>query len=108
MVKIKDATYWAEKVRSGQISNAELLKNTQKKLEELNPQYNAVVTYDMNQAQSDLPKTQHGYFAGIPFPLKMLGQDHTGLPSTSSSKLFEDSIAPVSYTHLTLPTKRIV
>ncbi|MFK4934822.1 amidase family protein [Lactococcus garvieae] len=93
MRKIKDATYWAEKIRAGHISPAELLQNTQKKLEEINPQYNAIVTYDLNQAKVDLAKTEDGYFAGLPFPLKMLGQDHAGLPSTSSSKLFEDSIA---------------
>ena len=92
MRKIKDATYWAEKIRAGQISATELLQNTQK-TGKINPQYNAVVAYDLHQAQADLSKTENGYFAGLPFPLKMLGQDHAGLPSTSSSKLFEDSMA---------------
>ncbi|MEY8457704.1 amidase family protein [Lactococcus ileimucosae] len=93
MVKIKDATYWAEKIREGKISREELLESTQKKIEEINPRYNAVIAYDFNKAKSSLSKTKEGYFSGIPFPLKMLGQDHAGLPSTSSSKLFEESIA---------------
>jgi amidase len=93
MVTIKDATYWVEKIRQGEVTPTELLAITQKKIDEINPKYNALVDYDMAKAQEDIIKTKSGYFAGLPFPLKMLGQDHAGLPSTSSSKLFQNSIA---------------
>ncbi|WP_368651602.1 amidase family protein [Lactococcus raffinolactis] len=93
MVKIKDATYWAQQIHKGDTTSAELLTLAEKKIEAVNPTYNAVVAYDLKHAQADLPKTKKGYFAGLPFPLKMLGQDHTGLPSTASSKLFKDNIA---------------
>lgn len=93
MAKIKDATYWVEQIREGKITAAELLKTAEKKIENINPKYNALVAHDIQKAFEDLKKTQTGYFAGLPFPLKMLGQDHKGLPSTSSSKLFKDSLA---------------
>ncbi len=93
MVTIKDATYWVEKIRQGEVSPTELLVISQKKIDEINPKYNALVDYNMAKAQEDIIKTKSGYFAGLPFPLKMLGQDHAGLPSTSSSKLFQNSIA---------------
>ena len=93
MTKIKDATYWSEQIRKGETTPIELLLVAEKKIEKLNPQYNALVAYDINQAKNDLSKTQNGYFAGLPFPLKMLGQDHANLPATACSKLFKDNIA---------------
>lgn len=51
------------------------------------------MAYDIAKAQDDLSTTKTGFFAGLPFPLKMLGQDHAGLPSTASAKLFKDNIA---------------
>ena len=85
MTKIKDATYWAEQIRKGETTPIELLILAEKKIENLNPQYNALVAYDINQAKKDLPQTQNGYFSGLPFPLKMLGQDHTNLPATAQT-----------------------
>ncbi|MFC4652997.1 amidase family protein [Lactococcus nasutitermitis] len=93
MKAVRDATYWAEQVRSGEISAAELLDYTLMKIEHLNPQYNAVIAHDILQAKQDLPKTRQGFFAGVPFPLKMLGQSHAGLPATASSRLFENDVA---------------
>ena len=72
MVKIKDATYWAQQIHKGDTTSAELLTLAEKKIEAVNPTYNAVVAYDLKHAQADLPKTKKGYFAGLPFPLKML------------------------------------
>lgn len=90
---IKDATYWAEQLRNKELSAEELLEETRKKIEKLNPQYNAVVAYDFLRAKKDLEVTKKGFFAGVPFPLKMLGQAHVGLPDTASSRLFKDSVA---------------
>lgn len=93
MPRIKDATYWAEKLGQGKISTSDLLLLTEKKISEINPRYNALVAYNIAKAQDDLSTTKTGFFAGLPFPLKMLGQDHAGLPSTASAKLFKDNIA---------------
>ena len=44
-------------------------------------------------------------------PLKVVGAEGTNLPNIKLSSLIESfvwSVLPVSYTHLTLPTKRIV
>lgn len=90
---IKDATYWAKKIQAGELTAHDLLKITAEKIKMINPKHNAIVTYDVDRALSDLPQTQNGYFVGLPFPLKMLGQDHAGLPSTACSRLFKDSIA---------------
>ncbi|QDK70419.1 amidase family protein [Lactococcus protaetiae] len=90
---IKDATYWAEQIRTGEISAADLLSKTKDKIEQLNPLYNAVVADNIDLAKSDLSVTQSGFFAGVPFALKMLGQSHAGLPATASSCLFADSVA---------------
>ena len=66
MVKIKDATYWAQQIHKGDTTSAELLTLAEKKIEAVNPTYNAVVAYDLKHAQADLPKTKKGYFAGLP------------------------------------------
>lgn len=91
--KIKDATYWADKIRHNKITPEDLLKLTEEKIELLNPKCNAVIAYDRKKALADLKKTKSGFFAGVPFALKMLGQSHAGLPDTASSLLFKDSVA---------------
>lgn len=90
---IKDATYWAEQIRAGKITAEELLEVTEGKIKALNSKYNAVVAFDLDRAKADLAKTKDGLFAGVPFPLKMLGQSHAGLPDTASSRLFKDAVA---------------
>lgn len=93
MTELKDASYWAEQIKNKHISPAELLQFTENKIEQLNPQYNAVVAHDLPHAIADLPTTTQGFFAGVPFPLKMLGQSHQGLPDTAGSKLFQNAVA---------------
>ena len=93
MPEIKDATFWANQIRSGALSAETLLEMTKEKIEQLNPLYNAVVAEDLSLAKQDLAQTTPGFFAGVPFALKMLGQTHEGLPDTSSSLLFADVTA---------------
>lgn len=93
MKQIKDATYWAEQIRNKRLTAEELIDLTQQKIEQLNSRFNAIVASDIAKAKADLSQTHTGFFAGVPFPLKMLGQSHVGLPDTSSSNLFRDSIA---------------
>ena len=93
MVELKDASFWAEQLRSGNISAEALLELVNDKIERLNPLYNAIVAHDLTRAKEDLPVTTRGFFAGLPFALKMLGQTHQGLADTSSSRLFSENIA---------------
>ena len=93
MLEIKDATYWAEQLKSGNLSAKALLEMTNDKIQKLNPRYNAIVAYDLEKAKADLALTSQGFFAGLPFALKMLGQTHKGLPDTASSQLFSENVA---------------
>lgn len=93
MLEIKDATYWAEQLKSRNLSAKELLEMTKQKIDQLNPLYNAIVAEDLVVAKEDLAFTGQGFFAGLPFALKMLGQTHKGLPDTASSQLFSESVA---------------
>lgn len=93
MTRIKDATYWAEQIRAGKITAEALLEQTNEKIAQLNPALNAVVAQDLKMALTDLSVTENGFFAGVPFALKMLGQTHAGLPNTASARLFAGSIA---------------
>ena len=93
MLEIKDATYWAEQLKSRNLSAKELLEMTKQKIDQLNPLYNAIVAEDLAVAKEDLALTGQGFFAGLPFALKMLGQTHKGLPDTASSQLFSENVA---------------
>ena len=64
-----DATAQAELVRSGQISPAELVEETIKRIEHVNPQVNAVTipTYDKARAEA---ATAEGPFRGVPYLIK--------------------------------------
>lgn len=90
---VKDATYWANQIKTRQLTPEELLEQTLERIKLLNPLYNAVVAHDIERAKADLKTTRGGHFAGLPFPLKMLGQGHAGLPDTASSRLFAKGIA---------------
>lgn len=92
---MKDATYWAQQIKDKKISPLELLEKTKQKIEKLNPNINAVVEYDIDLAKHYLNSrpTSKGLFDGVPFPLKMLGQDFKGMGSTSCSKVFAEHVA---------------
>ncbi|MGM0166199.1 amidase [Enterococcus sp. AZ135] len=87
---MKDGLYWAEKLQNKEISFRELLELFEEKARKQNPMLNAFVTmmdYDAveeYQRQSDIFERP---FAGLPIPLKMLGQEKKDWLSTSGSKL---------------------
>ncbi len=101
MKELEDATYWAEQIKNHKISPKALLEITLQKIEALNPHYNAVVAYDIKRAILDLPLTTKGAFCSVPFPLKMLGQSHVGLPDTASAALFKDHVATTDSFYVT-------
>ena len=87
---IKDASYWAEQIKEGNISPLELLDLTKKKYDA--DQYNAIVTYDYEAAQEKLKnwKYQGRLFDGLPIATKALGQDIKGHLATAASRLLRN------------------
>lgn len=90
---MKDAIYLSQALKEKQFSQQEFLEETAKKAKKLNPELNAFVTF----ATTDLPqKKTDSLLAGVPFPLKMLGQEKKGWLATSSSVLFQDHHASMN------------
>ncbi|MGT2829108.1 amidase [Streptococcus hillyeri] len=86
----KDATEQASAIKSGKISAKELVLETIEKIEKLNPELNAVVSTQFDEAlekATALTDTKVP-FAGVPILLKDLGQNQVGQLSTSGSRLF--------------------
>ncbi|WP_137664415.1 amidase [Enterococcus hulanensis] len=87
---MKDGLYWAEKLHNKEISFRELLESFEEKARKQNPMLNAFVTMMDHEAVEEYQKQeniQDRPFAGLPVPLKMLGQEKKGWLSTSGSKL---------------------
>lgn len=93
---MKDATYWAEKLKRKEISLIEYYEDLDRKVQKLNPELNALVEWHPEELQEtakqfNLDTDQP--FAGIPIPLKMLGQEKAGWKSTFGSRLFAEAHA---------------
>ncbi len=90
-LSLMDGTAQAELVRSGRISALELIEAAIQRIEQVNPQINAIVTemYDLarESAKKEIPQ---GPFAGVPFLLKDLQAAYKGVPMTSASKFLKD------------------
>lgn len=86
-----DAIAQAELVRLGEVTPLELVDAAIHRIEQLNPQLNAVITpmYDLarSAAQSPLPS---GPFAGVPFLLKDLQAAFAGVPMSAGSRWLRD------------------
>lgn len=99
---LKDATDWAEALRNKKISFGELIQQIKKTIDAQNPLLNAVVAIDYAQAQQEYEaqlatgKLADSLFAGVPIPLKILGQSKAGWADTNGSRLFADAIATSS------------
>jgi amidase len=83
----------AELVRKGDVTPLELVEEAIRRIENLNPQLNAVIhrMYDQARAvaQNDLPE---GPFKGVPFLLKDLLAEYAGVPTCSGSRFLKDYI----------------
>ncbi|MDN6218525.1 MAG: amidase, partial [Enterococcus sp.] len=87
---MKDGLYWAEKLRRKEISFQELLHLFEEKARKQNSLLNALVTVMNQEALAEYQQQEEVLkrpFAGLPIPLKMLGQEKKGWLSTSGSKL---------------------
>lgn len=87
---MKDGLYWAGKLRNQEISFRELLEIFETKARQQNPNLNAFVTMMDQEALAEYhihEKIAERPFAGLPIPLKMLGQAKKDWLSTSGSRL---------------------
>ena len=106
-----DATAQAELVRSGEASPAELVEDAIARVEEVNPQLNAVIheLFEEGRAEAagELPD---GPFKGVPFLFKDLGAAYAGQPLHLGMQALKeaDFRAPVdTYLARALPRRRL-
>ncbi|MGO2695347.1 amidase [Bavariicoccus seileri] len=92
---MKDATWYAERVKERKISPFELVDQAIKKIERVNPSLNAVIHPRFEKAYAEARTFQNfdAPFSGIPILLKDMGQTLAGEPSTSGAKLLKDIIS---------------
>lgn len=91
----KDASEQAQAVKTGEVSAREVVLESIKRIEELNPELKAVVSMQFEKAlaKADALTDLSAPFAGVPILLKDLGQHQAGQLSTSGSKLFANYYA---------------
>ena len=83
-----DALGLAELVRRNELSPTELLEAAIERIEARNPALNAVVRTMYDQAKSCIAAgLPDGPFRGVPFLLKDLGIDYSGVPTSNGSRL---------------------
>lgn len=92
---MQDATYWATQLKSGSLSFSEYVAKISEKVAQMNPDLNALVTFDPQAALNQYQTTSYkeSIFGGQPLPLKMLGQNKAGWAATSASQLFSKATA---------------
>ncbi|MCZ6464351.1 MAG: amidase family protein, partial [Proteobacteria bacterium] len=80
---ILDATAQAERVRSGDLTPAELVEAAIVRLEKLNPTLNAVIhpALDRARERAASPDLPDGPFRGVPFLMKDIGGQEAGQPN---------------------------
>ncbi len=83
----------AELVRKGEVAPSDLCEEAIRRIEQVNPKVNAVITrmYDIarNAVQAGVPE---GPFAGVPFLLKDIIDDYAGVPLTMGSRAFRNYV----------------
>ena len=100
-----------EKFKNKSLSPVELLTETIKRIEDVNPKINAFNFFRFEDALEEAKNSESKYskgevslpLEGIPLAIKD-EVNITGQPNKNGSLIFKDVIAAVSYTHLTLPT----
>lgn len=91
---LHDATYWVEQLQTKKINHAELADKMNQLANAKNPALNAIVATHFDEVRPRLEKNADTLlrlpFAGLPVPLKMLGQTKRGWPDTAGSRLFKN------------------
>ena len=89
----RDATAQAELVRKKEVQPIELVDASIARIEETNPQLNAVVTKMFDQARKTaMRRMPKGPFTGVPFLVKDILGFCRGVPTTMGSRLLVDFI----------------
>jgi amidase len=88
---LKDGVGIVHALKEKKLSYKELIADVTKKVTQKNTELNAFVTFEPEQAvQVYSPELTKAHpLGGLPFPLKMLGQEKKGWFATSGSKLFQ-------------------
>jgi amidase len=90
-----DALAQAELVRAGQATSLELVEAAVARIEQLNPELNAVVVRMFEQAlEAAAGPLPGGPLSGVPFLLKDLGAAYGGVRQTSGSRALADHVPP--------------
>ena len=96
----------AELVRKKEVSPSELCEEAIRRIEQVNPKINAVITrmYDIarKEVKSGIPG---GPFAGVPFLLKDIIDEYAGVPLTMGSRAFR-SYVPAQDSEMVVRFKR--
>lgn len=92
-LSLLDATAQAELVRTGQVTAAELTEAAIARIEALNPVLNAVVTPVFEQALAAAPRAPAGPFTGVPFLLKDLACEMSGVRFTEGSRFLAGNVS---------------
>ncbi len=91
-----DALGLAGLVASGEVTPNELLVTAIERLEEVNPEINAIAHRAVDAAEATIKNgLPAGPFSGVPFLLKDLGAAAIDLPSSFGSRLFANTSFPV-------------
>lgn len=93
---IKDASYYADLLRSQELSFEELLQEFQMRVANLNPHLNAVVDWSSQIGRENYAQLNDRFerpFYGLPVLVKALGQDSRGLDNANGSRLLKGSRA---------------
>lgn len=99
MDRKKDALYYSEQIKRGNLSSEELIQDSLHKIQKYNPDLNAVVHIREQQAifkSLKMPSWKEKPFGGIPVLVKELGQNMAGEPARAGSKLLENQTSSVT------------
>ena len=85
-----DATAQAELVRKGEVHPKELVEAAISRIDALDPTLNALVFRDFDRAREAAAGQVAGPLAGVPFLLKDLGANQTGLPQYQGNRVLRE------------------
>lgn len=89
-----DALGLAALIRSGQVAPQEVLETAIRRIESLNPAYNAVVEQCFDRAREDiLQLDRDAVFAGVPYLIKDLHTPVAGTHLTHGCRFFKDNLS---------------
>jgi amidase len=90
-----DGVGLAAAIANGQLTPAAALNLARARAAAVNPHLNAIVIDMAEQAEARLDAPLQGPFAGVPFLIKDITQDHASVRTTAGSRAFVHRVAPV-------------